>query len=153
MMKKSILLSLMFIGLISYNAQSQSLKSLSSAASPDLIQSIMSGADVNKEQATGGAGALFGMAKESLNADDFKQVADAVPNMQGMLDAVPAMGGKTSTLSSAATMLTGMPKVQAAFDKLGISKDKVALFTPIIVSYVEKKGGKLLGDKLAKSFK
>jgi hypothetical protein len=74
--------------------------------------------------------------------------------MGGLLAAVPKVGGTSSSLlGSAATQLTGMPKVLAVFDKLGISRDKVELFTPFIVNYVEKKGGKVLSNLLANSFK
>jgi hypothetical protein len=55
-------------------------------------------------------------------------------------------------LGSAATQLTGMPKVLAVFDKLGISRDKVKLFTPFIVNYVEEKGSKAMGKLLEKVF-
>jgi len=122
--------------------------------SSELIQQLMEKADVSEDQAKGGAGALFEMAKEELPADDFGKISDVVPGMDALLGSVPSIGGqKTSMLGKAAKGLTGMPKVQAAFDKLGISQDKVALFTPVIVNYVEDKGGKVLGDLLGKVFK
>lgn len=148
-MKRIITLTIIVI--FSMHTYAQNLGSLAQKAG--LSNQIMKSAGVNETQALGGAGALFGMAKENLSAEDFSKVADVVPEMDKMLDAVPAMGGKTSTFSAAATSLAGTPKVLAAFDKLGISQDKVSLFTPILVNYVEKKGGKLLGDKLAKAFK
>jgi hypothetical protein len=130
------------------------IASSSYAQTSDLVKQLMEKADVSEDQAMGGAGALFGMAKEELSADDFGKISDVVPNMGGLLDAVPSLGSnKTSMLGSAAKQLTGMPKVQAVFDKLGISKEKVALFTPVIVNYVEEKGGKVLGDLLGKVFK
>lgn len=120
----------------------------------DLVKQLMEKADVSEDQAMGGAGALFEMAKGELPADDFGKISDAVPGMDDLLGSVPSIGNnKTSMLGSAAKQLTGMPKVQAAFDKLGISQDKVAVFTPIIVNYVEEKGGKVLGDMLGKVFK
>jgi len=122
--------------------------------SSELIQQLMEKPDVSEDQAKGGAGALFEMAKEELPADDFGKISDVVPGMDALLGSVPSIGGqKTSMLGKAAKGLTGMPKVQAAFDKLGISQDKVALFTPVIVNYVEDKGGKVLGDLLGKVFK
>jgi hypothetical protein len=120
----------------------------------DLVKQLMEKADVSETQAMGGAGALFEMAKEELSADDFGKISDVVPNMGGLLDAVPSLGSnKTSMLGSAAKQLTGMPKVQAVFDKLGISQDKVALFTPVIVNFIEDKGGKVLGGMIGKVFK
>ncbi len=151
-MKKGLLLSLLFVSALSFSALAQLDLATKSKTSGNLIDNLVKETGVNKEQAMGGAGALFEMAEGKMDAGDFKEVANAVPDMQGYLDAVPALGGGTSMLSSAATTLTGMPKVQAQFDKLGISKDKVALFTPVIVNYVEKKGGKLLGGKLMNAF-
>jgi len=147
-MKRIITLTIIVI--FSMHSYAQNLGSLAQKAG--IVNQLMKSADIDKTKALGGAGALFGMAKENLNADDFSSVTNAVPEMSQMLDAVPALGGKTSTFAAAATSLAGMPKVLAVFDKLGISQDKVSLFTPILINYVEKKGGKLLSDKLAKSF-
>lgn len=143
------IITLTIIVIFSMHSYAQNLGSLAKQAG--LSSQIMQAADVDNTQALGGAGALFGLAKESMSAEDFSKVTDAVPEMDKMLDAVPAMGGSTSTFSAAATSLAGTPKMLAAFDKLGISQDKVALYTPVIVNYIEKKGGKVLADKLAKS--
>ncbi len=122
------------------------------AQESELIKQLMDGADVSKTQAMGGAGALFGLARENMSKEDFKKVEDAVPEMGDLLDAVPSVGGgKTSMLGSVAKTITGMPKVVAAFDELGISQDKVALFTPILVNYVEEKGGKAISSLLGKA--
>jgi hypothetical protein len=121
--------------------------------SGNLVKQIMKSADVTKTQAMGGSGALFEMAKGNMEKEDFEKVSDVVPNMGDMLGAIPDVGGKTSMLESTVKTLSGMPKVVAVFDKLGISQDKISLFTPVIVKYVEKKGGKILADKLGNSFK
>jgi len=128
--------------------------SLFAGGGNDLIKGIMDSAGVNEEQAKGGTGALFEMAKGKMDKADFDKVSDAVPNMSDLLSSVPNVGGgKTSMLGSAAKQLVGMPKVLAVFDKLGISRDKVKLFTPVIVNYVEKKGGKALSSLLENAFK
>ena len=44
-----------------------------------------------------------------------------------------------------------MPKVVAAFDKLGLKEEHVAIMTPLLVDYVEKKGGALLAKSFGKS--
>ncbi|NPD46338.1 DUF2780 domain-containing protein [Lentimicrobium sp. S6] len=152
-MKKGILLSLLFVSIFTMGSFAQFDLASKTKDAGNLVENIMSETGVNKEQAMGGAGALFEMAEGKMNAGDFKEVANAVPDIQGYLDAVPSLTGGSSTLSAAATTLTGMPKVQAQFDKLGIGADKVALFTPVIVNYVEKKGGKLLGSKLLNALK
>ena len=145
-MKKNLFLvfSMLLMFSIVLNAQNTS----------DLIKQIMNSADVNKDQAEGGAGALFDMAKENMSLEDFSKVSEVVPNMDGLLDAVPDLGGsKMGMLGSATQQLAGSTKVLAVFDKLGISQDKVALFTPVIAKYVDEKGGKALGKLLGDAIK
>lgn len=129
------------------------LTNVSFAGEDELINALTKDLEITKEQAKGGAGALFNYAKESLTEEDFGQVADAVPDMSGYLDAIPSLGGKsTGILGQATQSLVGMPAVTAAFDKLGLSQDMVGMFTPILVNYVDKKGGKAVGGLLQKVF-
>lgn len=154
-MKRINLIITGIIMLVISGVNAQSLSDLTSAVASggSLVEDLMKAAQVDKNQALGGAGALFGMAQENMSAKDFEEVANAVPEMDKMLDAIPNTSGKTSMLGTAATALTGMPKVKAAFNKLGISDDKIAFFTPVLVNYVEKNGSKLLGEKLSQALK
>jgi len=151
-MKNILILTLLFTAIGSLSSYAQI--SIKNEDAGNLIEDLMKSADVTKEQAQGGAGALFEMAQGGLATKDFDQIAQVIPDMDGLLNAVPALkgGSSSSMLGTATTALVGMPKVLAVFDKLGISQDKVALFTPLLVSYVEKKGGALLGSKLANVF-
>lgn len=152
MKRRLLFLAVLLISITGIQAQNLSNLSSSAAASGNLVKDLMKGAQVDENQAMGGAGALFGMAQENLSKEDFDEVGKAVPEMEKMLDVANSVSGKKSMLGTAATSLTGMPKVQSTFKKLGISEDKVALFTPVIVNYVEKNGSKLLGSKLSKAF-
>jgi len=119
------------------------------AGDDDLINMLTTELDITDDQAKGGAGALFNYAKEGLSGEDFEKVSNSVPDMAGYLDAIPALGGKNSSMLGKATQtLVGMPAVTAAFEKLGLSADMVGLFTPLLVNYVEKKGGKAVGGLL-----
>jgi hypothetical protein len=127
--------------------------SFSLAGEDELINSLTKDLDITDEQAKGGAGALFNYAKESLTEEEFDQVAGAVPDMSGYLDAIPALGGSsTGMLGKATQSLVGMPAVTAAFDKLGLSQEMVGMFTPILVDYVDQKGGEAVGGLLQKVF-
>jgi hypothetical protein len=122
------------------------------AGGDDLIKLLTNELDITEDQAKGGAGALFNYSKESLSDEEFKQVENAVPDMAGYLDAIPSLSGKKSgMLGKATAALTGMPAVTSAFDKLGLSSEMVGMFTPILTNYVEKKGGKAVGDLLMKA--
>ena len=119
------------------------------AGDDELIGLLTNELDITDDQAKGGAGALFNYAKEGLSGEDFEKVSNSVPDMGGYLDAIPALGGKSSSMLGKATQtLVGMPAVTAAFEKLGLSADVVGLFTPLLVNYVEKKGGKAVGGLL-----
>jgi hypothetical protein len=124
------------------------------AGDDELVGMLMKELDISNDQAMGGAGALFNFAKEGLSSDEFDKVSSAVPDMSGYLNAIPALGGESSTgiLGKATQTLVGMPAVTAAFEKLGLSQDMVGLFTPLLVNYVDKKGGKAVGDLLRKAF-
>ena len=47
----------------------------------ELIQQLISNLGINEEQAKGGAGLLFNLAKEKLDSGDFQQLADKVPGI------------------------------------------------------------------------
>ncbi len=145
-MKKIMLLSvavLMFTGMSSVYAEGD-----------ELIKMLTSELGVTSEQAMGGAGALFNYAKEELSTEDFDKVSEAVPDMKGYLDAIPALGGGSGTglLGKATESLVGMPAVTAAFDKLGLSQEMVGMFSPILVNYVDEKGGEAVSGLLSKVF-
>ena len=126
---------------------------VSFAGEDELINSLTKGLEITDEQAKGGAGALFNYAQENLTKDEFEQVASAVPDMSGYLDAIPALGGNnTGMLGKATQSLVGMPAVTAAFDKLGLSQEMVGMFTPILIDYVDEKGGEAVGGLLQKVF-
>jgi hypothetical protein len=65
-------------------------------ASPALIEALSKEIGSSPEQAAGAAGALFGLAKSRLSADEFSQVASAVPGIDALLSAAPAMGGESA---------------------------------------------------------
>ena len=122
------------------------------AGDDDLIKLLSNDLGISTDQAKGGTGALFNYAKESLSDEEFGQVSNAVPDMNGYLDAIPALGGSsTGMLGKATQALVGMPAVTAAFEKLGLSQDMVGLFTPLLVNYVDKKGGEAVSGLLQKA--
>jgi hypothetical protein len=124
--------------------------SLVSFAQTDLVNMLMSDMNVTQGQAEGGAGALLNMAGETMNKTDYSALGDVIPDMSGLLGAVPSLGGK-SMMGSMASKLTGMPAVVGAFDKLGLKESHIAIMTPLLVDYVEKKGGQAISKVFAKS--
>ena len=63
--------------------------STASATASELVGALTQKLGVTEQQATGGAGAMFGLAQSKLSPDNFRQVARVVPGMEGLLQAAP----------------------------------------------------------------
>ena len=125
-------------------------------ASPQLVTALSKEIGSTPEQAAGAAGALFGVAKSRLKADEFSQVAKAVPGMDALLKAAPAMGGgsgATGALSQIAGSAGGLASAASAFSKLGLKPDMVAKAVPVLTSFVSKSGGAKVGELLTGALK
>ena len=125
-------------------------------ASPELVAALSKEIGATNEQAAGAAGALFGVAKSRLKADEFSKIATAVPGMDALLKAAPAAGGAAGTagsLSSIAGSAGGLATAASAFSKLGLKPDMVAKAVPVLTSFVSKSGGANVGSLLADALK
>jgi hypothetical protein len=123
--------------------------------SPELIGQLTKELSITPEQATGGAGALFGLAKTRLKPDQFTQVSKTVPGMDGLLKAAPkpkggALGAVGSSLPGGAG---GLASTAGAFKSLGLSPDMASKFVPIMTKFVESKGGANVASLLAGALK
>jgi hypothetical protein len=125
-------------------------------ASPDLVNELSKEMGSTPEQAAGAAGALFGVAKSRLKADEFSQVSKAVPGMDSLLKAAPAASaavGTSGALSQMAGSAGGLATAASAFSKLGLKPDMVAKAVPVLTSFVSKSGGAGVGSLLAGALK
>jgi len=123
--------------------------------SPELIGSLTKNLSITPKQASGGAGALFGLAKSKLSATDFSKIAAVVPGIDSMIKSAPP-ASKSSSLGSLSSLesalpggLGGLASVAGSFQKLGLSPQMVAQFVPLITKFVEAKGGSGLAGLLA----
>ena len=73
---------------------------IKASANPELIGDMTKEMGITVPQASGAAGALFSLAKTRLKAEDFVKVASAVPGIDSLMAAAPAVAG---TAGSAAT--------------------------------------------------
>jgi hypothetical protein len=128
----------------------------------DLVSMLTQNLGVNESQAKGGAGLIFNLAKKKLPASDFSKVASAVPGIQGLVGAAPAaagggvlggLGKMVGGLGGAAGGLDSLASLAGGFTKLGLGSGMVAKFIPIILQFVQSKGGdgvKALLEKVLK---
>jgi hypothetical protein len=113
-----------------------------------LIKSLTSQLGVTTDQAQGGAGAIFNLAKQNLSAADFNRIANVIPEMDTLIDAAPEVKGAASPLGKATSLLGsksgkagGIASLAESFSKLGLNADMVSKFTPIILDFTKSKGG------------
>jgi hypothetical protein len=113
---------------------------------------------VTTPQATGGAGAIFGLAKSKMSPENFSTVAAGVPDMDSLLAAAPSTGGEAGGmagglagglagsgalggLEGAAGGLGSVAGLASSFSGLGMSTDLVGQFIPVCVQYVQGSAG------------
>jgi len=118
----------------------------------ELIGLLTQGLGVKEEQAKGGAGLIFQLAKQQLGDGDFSKVANAVPGLDGLLGAAPqessgvlgAIGGLAGALGGGGGSLgklAGLASLAGGFGQLGLKPDMIGQFVPIILSFVKNQGG------------
>jgi uncharacterized protein VcgC/VcgE DUF2780 len=125
-------------------------------ASPELVGQLAKELGSTPEQAAGAAGALFGVAKSRLKADEFSEVAKAVPGMDSLLKAAPAGGevpGAGALSQVTGTSGSSLASAASAFSKLGLQPDMVGKAVPVLTSFVSKSGGADVGQLLAGALK
>ncbi len=127
------------------------------AQDTSLISLLTQQLGVTEPQAQGGAGSIFNLAKEKLSPQEFSQVSNTVPDMNGLLDAAPKqetsmggmLGGATSMFGGGGSSLEGLASLASSFSQLGISPDMANQFVPIILDYVKINGGETASNLLA----
>lgn len=125
----------------------------------ELVRKLTQTLGVDESQATGGAGLLFRMAKEKLGGD-FGKVSAVVPGMNDLLAAAPeggglggSLGGLTKGLGGGAGQLGGLAGLAAGFSKLGLDSGMAGKFIPVLLSFVQSRGGDSVKDLLAGALK
>ena len=135
----------------------------------ELIQQLVSSLGVNEEQAKGGAGLLFNLAKDKLGAGEFQQLTDKIPGVSDLLGAAPAssaaasagggmmgaLGGIASSLGAGGVGdklggLGDLANLASGFSQLGLSSDMVGKFVPVVLSFVQNQGGDSMKGLLEK---
>jgi hypothetical protein len=122
----------------------------------ELVQQLVSNLGLSEEQAQGGTGLLLGLLKDKLPETDFAQVSSVVPDSEGLMEKAPeAGGGLGGLLGGVASALGGsqlgdLASLAGGFSKLGLDADMIGKFVPILVSFLESKGGEGLAGIVSK---
>jgi len=123
----------------------------------ELIDQLTKSLGVTESQAKGGAGLLFKHAKGTLGGDEFSKVSAAVPGIDGLIKAAPesgdAPGGLGKLLSGLPGGLGSLSSLAGGFKSLGMGGGMIGKFVPVILSFVQSKGGEGAKGILEKAFK
>ena len=120
----------------------------------ELIQQLTQNLGINEDQAKGGAGLLFKLAKDKLAGGDFTKVTKALPGIDSLINSAPggglgaALGGLTSALGGG-DKLAGLAGLAGGFSNLNMDSGLIAKFIPIVLSFAQSKGGDLIKNLLA----
>ena len=128
----------------------------------ELIDELTRSLGVTPAQAEGGAGLVLKQAQQNLGADEFSKLAAAAPGLAGLIGKAPSSGGGAlgglGGLASALGGSTGgsvgsMLSLAGGFSKLGMGTGMVEKFIPIILRFLESKGGSGVKAILEKALK
>ncbi|HKF47638.1 MAG TPA: DUF2780 domain-containing protein [Terracidiphilus sp.] len=123
------------------------------SASKELVGQLTNGLSITPEQATGGAGLLFSIAKSRLSPEDFSKISAVVPGMNNFLKAAPSSPELTDLTDSLPGDWGSLVTATMGFQKLGLSPAMIEKFLPILLSFIEGKGGKDIAAILSKVMK
>jgi hypothetical protein len=123
----------------------------------ELIQQLVDATGVDESQAEGGAGLLLNLLKDQLSTSDFSQVTDALPETESLIEAAPdsESGGLGGLLGSAVSALGGnelgnLASLAGGFSKLDLDAGMIGKFVPVVLSFLQQKGGDDLSSIVAK---
>lgn len=119
------LAALLIAGSAAAQSPAEIAAQIKNSANPELIGALTKGMGGSVAQATGAAGTLLGFAKTKLKPEDFTKLAGAVPGMDSLLSAAPAVVGTSgaAAVGGATSALGGLSSLAPAFDKLGIKPE------------------------------
>lgn len=131
----------------------------------ELVQQLVSNLGVQEDQAKGGAGLILKLAQDKLGGGEFAKVASAIPGSDVLLGSAPteesggggmmgALGGMAAGMmggNQAAGGLGSLMSLAGGFSKLGMSGDMATKFFPVILNFVQQKGGADVAGILSKA--
>jgi len=121
-----------------------------------LTDILVSQLSVSQQQALGGAGALFQVAKQNMEPQAFSTLSQSVPGMNTMLEAAPTTSNPVSSLTGSLSSMMGdtnntlgtVASLASSFEQLNLSPDMVGQFIPIMTEYVKNTSGQVTANLL-----
>ncbi len=106
---------------------------------------------VSEEQAEGGMGSLFNLAKESLSQEQFGELSTALPGVEQLLGAVPVisentqsdsgLGGLLNSAAQYSDSLKAVNQVSQQFQALGLDSKMIMQYLQVAQQYLNTPQG------------
>ncbi len=112
-----------------------------------LTEALVGQLGVSQQQALGGAGTIFQVAKSNMTQEAFGSLSQSVPGMSDMLAAAPQIGG-VGMLGGAGGTIGTMQTLYSSFRQLNLSPDMVNRFIPVVVDYLNTTSGQVTSNLL-----
>lgn len=106
------------------------------SVNPELIGTMTRELGITPKQAIGGTGALLGLAKSKLKADEFAKVSSAIPGTEALIKAAPTAAPALGSLG----VVGGIASLGVGFKSLGMMPEMAPKMVPVLTKYVESKG-------------
>jgi len=122
----------------------------------ELVKLLTQQLGINSQQASGGLGLLMGAAQSKLGGD-FGQIAKVMPGVEQVIQQAPkpegaAGAGVGGVLGAVSGLLGGksggalgslgsLASLAGGFKQLGLGTDMIGKFVPVVLGYVQNKGG------------
>ena len=94
-----------------------------------LAEQLTSQLGISDKQAEGGLGSILSYAKGALSSDKYSTLAGAIPGADNLLGLAPDSKGTT-----------GMDGLASQFSAIGLNKDMIMKFVPVIMDYFKSSG-------------
>ena len=158
----SLLLLLSFSAQASEGSWWDSIKSMlgieqeAETAAPDIggmLTALTDNLNVDKSQAEGGLGALFGYLQQNVSEEQFSQLSSGLPGLQDIMKSAPDIsqlgesGGLSGLLDKAAEYsdsLKAVNDLKKQFEALGLKPDMIAQYIQQVQQYLDTEQGQQL---------
>ncbi len=135
------------------NSNGNTASLLSNPQSLELLQSL-SALKLTPQQAVGGAGAMFGLAKNQLPSAQYSQLNQSIPGLQKLegnnglkqLEGLGGLLGQTpqtpvsGATNAALANVTNLQELNQAFGALGMDSAMIGQFAPLLLQYLGQQG-------------
>ncbi|MFT7009966.1 MAG: hypothetical protein ACJAXJ_004522 [Colwellia sp.] len=130
-----------------------------------LVTMLTSALDINTDQASGGMGAILNYVKNNISTEQFSQLADSLPGVDGLLSQMPdisklssdsseGLSGLLDKASEYSDSIKSINDIKKQFEALGLKPEMISNFVSSAQGYLDTEQGqqakKLLTDGLGK---